>query len=193
MKVLCCYAGRANLHPRTARGLRLNCPPAWLEMIDTSGSPTDYWDALKEHWTGEDDLVVIEQDIEIHEEVLPSFIKCRQPWCSFAYFLRVGQMSCPLGESLGCTKFSAELQQMVPADLIIPDGRHPWFGLDITMNLAIRKRATSLVPPNIRREGGELRAHVHGLVQHYHSGRVQFWKWDEVRNTAYPLGNRGNE
>lgn len=185
MRVLCCYAGKRNLFPQTARALRHNVPLKWLDLVDVSGSPTDYWDAIKERWTGEDDLVTIEQDIEIHGEVLPSFIKCRQHWCSFAYFLRVGQMDCPLPESLGCTRFSAELQRMVPASLIAD--RHPWFGLDITMNLALRKHAASLCPPNIRRDGGELHAHVHGLVNHHHRGRVVFWQWDEVRNTAWPL------
>jgi hypothetical protein len=163
MKVVCCYA---RLYPETARALRLHVPPRWLTLIDTSGSDYAYWDALKTQWTGEDDLVIIEQDIEIHGDVLASFATCREHWCSFCYFLRVGETTCPLGESLGCTRFSAELQKAVPPELIAD--KHHWQGLDITMGVAIRKHTRALLGPYIARLGGEMHAHVHGRINHYH-------------------------
>jgi hypothetical protein len=121
---------------------------------------------MKACWTGEDDLVIIEQDIEIHGDVLASFASCRQHWCAYSYFLRVGETTCPLAESLGCTKFSAELQRACPPELIAD--KHHWQGLDITMGIAIRKHTKDLLPPNIRRMGGDLHAHIHGRVNHYH-------------------------
>lgn len=165
MQVRCFYV---KLYPETARSLRLNCPPRWLKLINTSADNYAYWDALKQYWTGEDDLVVIEQDLEIHNDVLPSFIKCHEHWCSFCYFLRVGVTAAALGESLGCTKFSAELQRAVPAEVIAD--KHHWQGLDITMGLAIRAHAGHLLPPNVQRMGGEMHAHVHGRINHYHKG-----------------------
>jgi len=77
-----------------------------------TGPGTDgYWRTFAQRWTGEDDLVCVEQDVLIHAGVLPQFAACPQPWCAFGWEVGPGQMSYWW---LGCTKFSAALQAAVP-------------------------------------------------------------------------------
>jgi hypothetical protein len=80
------------------------------EHIDTSPSSYAYWDELEKRWDGSADLLLMEQHIVIHDQVLPQLEKCGGDWCVF-----------PVGNQfhgLSCTRFSARLQQAVPASEI---------------------------------------------------------------------------
>lgn len=160
MKVVVFYA---KLHPATLASVNAYAPQAIFE--DTSADDYAYWRAMRRHWTGEEDLVVIEQDLEIHEDVIPSFIRCYEQWCVYEY-----EMAVPLGwlrESFGCTKFSAALQRAVTADMICA-GEHRWDGLDITMGTAFRKYGGPAINPYAVRQGGQVSSHVHGRIRHHH-------------------------
>ena len=83
------------------------------EEIWTGGGPYDYWHATLLRW-GLDDLVTIEQDNGIHEEVIPQFEACTEPWCAFGY--QIGSYTCYTGG--GCRKLSLEAQRLVPASAL---------------------------------------------------------------------------
>jgi hypothetical protein len=78
------------------------------EHIDTGQSSYAYWDELEKRWTGEADILVVEQHIVVHEQVLPQLEACPNDWCAFpvdnGFFLH-----------LSCTRFSARLQRAVTA------------------------------------------------------------------------------
>lgn len=88
------------------RLLHENAPEA--EEVWTGDGLYDYWHATMLRW-GTDDLVTIEQDNGIHEEVIPQFRDCPEPWCSFGY--QIGSYTCTEGG--GCRKLSLEAQQAV--------------------------------------------------------------------------------
>ena len=107
--------------------------PADAEIVLTS--PDDdlsYWRPLAARWDGSADLVVIEQDIEIHQQAVPQLEACPSPWCTFPHLAHswgnprlditgnAGRAAAAgaLCESLACTKFSAGLQRAVPLPII---------------------------------------------------------------------------
>lgn len=91
------------------------------ELVDTSGSPFAYWAEIAARWTGEADLVIIEQDIEIHEQVMPGFAECPAPWCVYPYQVRDRETLLDFG--LGCVRFRAAAQLMVTeADIFAQPG-----------------------------------------------------------------------
>jgi hypothetical protein len=106
VRVLCCYT---ELHPDTRAALAALAPHA--ELVDVSGGDYAYWRAFTERWTGDDDLLNVEQDIEIHDTVIPQLEACGEPWCTFAYRLWRPDAWCY--NALGCTRFSAALQREV--------------------------------------------------------------------------------
>lgn len=85
--------------------------PADAERIYTGPDTGDYWKAFASQWTGEGDLVSIEQDVAIHDQVIPQFEACPEPWCSFGWMVGPGQHSFWW---LGCTRYSAALQRAIP-------------------------------------------------------------------------------
>jgi len=101
-----CYFWYRALWPQATAAL-----PDAAERIYTGPGTHDYWRVFAQRWTGEDDLVTIEQDVRIHPGVIPHFAACPYPWCAFGWEVGPGQMSYWW---LGCTKFSAWLQQEVP-------------------------------------------------------------------------------
>jgi hypothetical protein len=146
-EVLCCFA---DLHPETERSVKAFAPTA--KMMDTSGSLYAYRDTLKEHWTGERDLIIVEQDIEITSEVIPAFRKCNKLWCTFSY-----QGPSNLGylyRGLGCVKFSAKLQRKFPFEVFV-EYQMTWDVIDGYIS-RILWVANGISP------------HVHGHVQHHH-------------------------
>jgi hypothetical protein len=116
VRVVCFYA---RLRPETRRTLELYAPSA--ELIET---PVDddysYWKALADCWTGEDDLMIVEQDIELTAGSVSSMMLCPGAWCTFSYL--IGPETWAVG-SLGCAKFSASLQRVLPAALIAAQPR----------------------------------------------------------------------
>lgn len=97
--------------------------PSSAETIWTGGSPTSYWKALKSRWTGQRDMLVIEQDILIHDQVIPQLEACDKDWCVFPYLYGTGNvvnLSGPqfMTTCLGCTRFSKRLQRVVNLDTV---------------------------------------------------------------------------
>jgi len=131
------------LHPDTVRALAQysEAPP---EMVDVSGDDFAYWRAVRQRWTGEDDLVLIEQDNVIHESVIPQFMTCSGEWCVFPYLIFNSKQR--LTQGLGCTKFSASLQRRAKAEGFEADGSLytdgktgiPWNFLDLIIAERLR-------------------------------------------------------
>lgn len=115
LRVLCCYAGLQSLHPATEASLTAFAPEA--ERIDVSGNPYSYFGEIAERWTGRDDLIIIEQDIQIYQHTIPEFLYCPEPWCVFPYQVRDRETLLDFG--LGCTRFRAEAIQAVGIEDIL--------------------------------------------------------------------------
>jgi hypothetical protein len=145
--IICCYT---ELHP-LAEGSLLAYAPG-TEFIRMAG-PYAYRDAIRQHWTGVRDLVVIEQDIQITDRVIPSFRKrCRHDWCVFSY--QGPPANGHLYRSLGCTKFSAKLQREHPFESFNTDAM-TWKFVDVQI-AALLWYEHKISP------------HVHGHVTHHH-------------------------
>jgi hypothetical protein len=107
LRVLCGYT---SLHPETRATL-----PDGAEVVWTGTDDLAYWQAISERWDGTQDLVVIEHDIVIHDQVIPQFMDCPSPWCTFPYFYGPDHdPSRVMYQALGCAKFSAECQARFP-------------------------------------------------------------------------------
>ena len=156
MRILCCYA---NLRPETAATIAEFAPET--ELVDVTDDTYGYWHNIRDRWTGDEDLMVIEQDIEITAEVVPSFEACSKPWCLFEYpghpFMGT------LSSHLGCTRFSKELQRAVPCEsmTVIAGDRQRWDTLDGKIAIALK-------------EAG-YKPHVHGQVNHLHDYSKDKW------------------
>jgi hypothetical protein len=106
-----------------------------VHYVCVEDDPFGYWREIKARWNGKEDLVVVEQDVEIHDTVLTDFMECKEPWCCFSYQI-FGQRNCSVG--LGCTKFSAQLQQEISLDVLTErfarcefcEGKGCWWHLD---------------------------------------------------------------
>lgn len=129
------------LHPATARLLNRHAKGHWRVRLDPA-DPTAYWALLATMWRQPGDLVIVEQDVGIHADVIPSLAACREPWCGHPY---------PIGEQLlvclGCTRFTAELKAAEPdlLDVVGADAtggmpaRH-WRYLDVKILDELRRR-----------------------------------------------------
>jgi hypothetical protein len=156
MRVLACYT---DMHPAAAEALAAFAPQA--ELVDVTGDEHAYWREIRSRWTGEQDLIIIEQDIEIAEGVIESMAACDRDWCCYAY--RIFRTKVRLRDGLGCTKFSAAIQRKVNARHIAEGfalcknckGQGCWYHLDC--------RISGL----LRQEG--CKPHVHGDVTHHHA------------------------
>ena len=136
---------------RTKDALAKFAPTA--EHVDTSAQWWSYWEAFRVRWTGTESLIVIEQDIEITADTVPSFDVCPEPWCTFSYS---GPMDFVYRDSLGCARFTASFQQMVPVEG--PGVLSPWMHWMHMDHFLIEKF----------RVAGFTGAHVHGEVRHHH-------------------------
>lgn len=88
----------------------------WAEHVWTGPDDYGYWRQFAQRWGG-DDLVMIEGDVAIHENVIPSFSECDEDWCAFPW--TIGGTLNPLW--LGCVKFSRRIQQRVTInDIMCP-------------------------------------------------------------------------
>lgn len=69
-----------------------------------------YWQLLSQLWSGGEDFCLIEHDIVPHAGVLPAFVDCPEPWCTFAYpYDRFG-----LYHGSGCARFRHALMRLEP-------------------------------------------------------------------------------
>jgi hypothetical protein len=154
-RVLCCTA---QPHPQAMTALEAYAPQA--ELVDVKDDKFGYWREISARWTGERDLVLIEQDIEISEDTIRSLEECDQDWCVFAYPIFRSQSR--LIHGLGCTKVSTFAQRLATAELIADGfylcaachGEGCWWHLDGRITEVLRGRG--FLP------------HVHGDVTHLH-------------------------
>ena len=126
----------------------------------------DYNVIMAENWNSGEDLVVVEEDKVLHYGVIPSFNDCKHPWCVFAYTTFPQPYTRSITIGLGCTKFSAEVQQEFgPEEFLVDDspewgvcpdcnGKGCWRYLDSRIDKCLWKRGYS--------------SHVHGWVEHLH-------------------------
>ena len=119
MKVVCCFT---RLHPDTARTLTAYAPETELVLLDQDDD-FGYWRTLADRWARGTDLLVIEQDIVISPGTVAGFAACsgRSDWCAAPYPAYDGYPLCN-ERALGCTRFSARVQDAIPAESF----RAPW-------------------------------------------------------------------
>jgi hypothetical protein len=155
-RVLCCPV---QPHPDAMKALAAHAPQAdvvYLAEDDKFG----YWREISRRWTGERDLIIIEQDIEIADGVIASLEECDQDWCCYAYPIFRKQIRLRVG--LGCTKISAAAQRLVTAREVSEGfelcadckGKGCWWHLDGRVTQLLKHRG--------------LTPHVHGDVIHHH-------------------------
>lgn len=111
LKVVCAYT---KIHPRTEAALLRHAPQA--ERVSVAESDTAYCALLTRLWEQGKTFLLVEHDIAIHAKVIPITRRCAEPWCAWPY-LGAGfwdEGDALLYNSLGCTKFSAELMAAEP-------------------------------------------------------------------------------
>jgi hypothetical protein len=162
-----------SLHPET-REWAANSGAILYEL---SSSDAAYWEALTEWWQQPGDLVIVEQDIVPHPDVVAEMLGCPSGWCSSPFLVRaaprmrlwithdgVTSVRPPLAtpdrwltDGLGCVKFSAALRQEFPEAAVSVEG--PWWRLDTHLSQLLR--GYGLVP------------HLHEKSVHLHDYSVR--------------------
>lgn len=147
------------LNPKTA---------AWAEAsgartVDVGGSDDAYWRMLADAWTGDEDLVVVEQDIVPAPGVVAAMTSCQAMRCSSPYLIG-GKLL--VDHCLGCARFSIGLQRAVPdaveragEPLWETEPRRSWWTLDFRLDHVLR--SAGHVP------------HRHARSVHLHDGRLR--------------------
>jgi hypothetical protein len=110
-----------------------------------------YFDTVAALWSGGEDFMLIEHDIEIRAGVVEELAACPEPWCLFPFpgpgFSAEGGNLLTI--SLGCTRFRSELLAAQPDLMGAVDGRcqvhrsgstRDWHRLDVTMVSVLRER-----------------------------------------------------
>jgi len=164
-RVLCCPA---DPHPDAMAALAKYAPQA--ETPDVADDKFAYWREIRTRWTGERDLIIIEQDIEIDADTVKSLEECDQDWCCFAYPIFRRQVRLRAG--LGCTKFSTAAQKLVTSREISEGfelcgeckGAGCWWHLDGRISQMLKHRGLS--------------PHVHGDVKHHHDYHAMDMDYD---------------
>jgi hypothetical protein len=191
MKILCAYV-KHGLRDETRSSLEQFAPEA--DLVDVSGHDDNYWNAIAERWIGREDLLIIEQDMVITAETIPSFNACRQKWCSFGYTAvpHLGRVTA----CLGCTRFSVHLQRHISAEMIVrgayqtqwiqhfmrrdeaarwttknPDIDMPWSCLDVRIARALFVAGYE--------------PHDHGEIAHLHENYLPYLNLGEKRSSDY--------
>lgn len=183
MRVLAPFV-RGQMTREAYRALMEYVPIGSLEMVETSYDTSAYWWELRRRWNGEDDLMIVEQDNVITAEVVPSFNMCDKPWCCYEYQGPPGMDTDGTGEgrilrkSLGCTRFSADLQDKITAQTISDKDYFVWHLLD--MRIARLLEIHGYEP------------HVHGSVKHCHkytTDETQIFKDRAMRVASMQVEN----
>ena len=134
--------------------------------IDTSGSIYAYNETIAEYWTGQEDLVVIEQDKVITHQVLPSFQKCKKPWCTYSAYIFPKPLSCEVDIGLSCARFTAELQRMInPSEFLCQDDPK-WSKCELCAGKGCWRYLDARIARAIQNHG--INVHCHGHIKHYH-------------------------
>jgi hypothetical protein len=119
-RLVCMYGGtypaRSCLDPRTEAALNKYAAEVGLgvEWVDTTDNFQTYADEMEKRWHGEEDLIIVEQDKEVHSLCLPSFLTCSGLWCAYTYWINPEPHTTLVLGGFGVTKFSAEIQRLVP-------------------------------------------------------------------------------
>ena len=161
MRTILCYS--SDPHPKTIAAIERYAPDT--EYVETKGL-FGYGEAIRDRWTGESDLVVIEADKEILADTLPSFAACDKLWCTSRCQTFPAPHTRVTINSLSCAKFSAQIQRMVdPSEFLCRDpfwapcrrcnSEGCWNQLDMRIAIAIAKHANGMPC-------------VHGEVLHHH-------------------------
>lgn len=160
MRIICCHAGPVRAEVAEAIG-KYAPETTFIEVQGLFG----YAEAILRNWTGKEDLVILEHDILINEHVIPQFTDCPAPRCVFSYPVFNGRLEAE--RSLGCSKFSAELQGMVhPVEFLFSANQTDWGTCEcrgvgcwreIDVRLDQRLKYHYAISP-----------HVHGRVEHLH-------------------------
>ena len=134
MITLCCPV---RLWPATATALAEHAPQALIVPIGEVDI-TQPWTTYAQHW-GTDDLLIVEQDVIIHADVIPQLEACPEPWCVFPG-RHQAQGGGWMKDGLLCNRFRTEFMQAVPVEAVeaIPascprcEGHNPkcWAHLD---------------------------------------------------------------
>jgi hypothetical protein len=175
--VLCCFS---DLNVNTARSVKAQAEHAIFE--DVSTDPFAYWEAIKGYWTGSEDLMIVEHDVElVSGNEVASFLECGKDWCTYSYpgpYVGNCTNQTMFGQSLGCTKFSKELQRIVS---IREEPQRLWTRIDNFLRASVQQSGFVV--------------HNHGVVKHHHGyGRLptseeQEKLWHErLNNTNSPPG-----
>lgn len=194
MRVLAPYVV---LNVRVVNALHRDAPHA--EFVYTGRTHQDYWQAIADRWQGKDDLMIVEQDNEIHDGVTESLASCDQPWCSYWYLgppMTSPDVKNCMSEAIGCVKFSADLQELIPHEEIADYKTQCWDTVDNKLMEKLKQLGFS--------------PHVHGQVRHHHLYQVFFlphaymsvmqvnsrWRayfWRHVNKGDYPAYSPGGE
>ena len=171
MRVVAPYVA---LHPLARDALYRYAPGA--ELVELDRSPQAYYRFLSACWAEGESFVNVEQDVAIHELVIPQFEACPEPWC---YFPVTGPGPATGGpylvRALGCVRFSAELTAAEP-DLLLSMPAHDWRILD----------AHAL--PRLMQRHYRAHEHVPPVLQHHVYGGHCCCR---TQHQAYPVDHEG--
>jgi hypothetical protein len=132
-----------------------------------------YPETLASYWTGEDDLIVIEGDKEINADVIPSFNDCDEPWCTFKYKNLPPPYRKTVTIGLGCAKFSAETQKIVPvSEFVCADV--PWQPCRLCKNAGCWQQLDARLAMALEKHGIDF-PHLHGNIKHHHTYDDAWW------------------
>lgn len=118
---------------------------------------------------GQDDLLIVEQDIVLTADVIPSMAACPEPWCVYTYDLGVNKF--PMKYGLGCTKFSLDLQKQVPFERVLTHTERPcdWCGPHPCPVCPCHGHQDTHIRHELMKDFGvKVSPHVHGHLEHLH-------------------------
>lgn len=150
-RLACFYT---NLDSRTKAALEKYAPAAGLdvEWAETPGPGMAYAGELEKRWTGEEDLILVEQDKEIFPSTLQEIASCAHPWCTCTCWVFPEPHTKLAIGAFGVTKFSAEIQRAVKVSEFAGDCQ---MGIDARFGILLREKHG-------------IGACLHSLVLHHH-------------------------
>ena len=164
MKIIFCYTNVPD--SRAEAAIRKYAPKA--EFAKCEGL-FGYNNIIAANWKGEEDLLVIEGDKEIHAEVVPSMEECNEDWCIYEYWNFPEPYQRNIIYGLGCTKYSARTQQLISTDEFLLcrsrrgcgyartcKGLGCWRNLDVRIAIQVLAKCIRFAP------------HSHGRINHHH-------------------------
>lgn len=177
-RLLCMYGATypapATLDLRVRVSLEKYAPQAGLEIewINTQPDLQIYADELEKRWTGDEDIIIVEQDKEVHASCFPSMLACDQLWCGYTFWQNPDPHTVLVLGGFGVTKFSKEVQRLIPVAAFRGETQ-----------VGIDRRFYDI----LLREHGAV-CHLHGHVVHHH---VYEPRPEAVRRHAAKLRKEG--